>query len=580
MINIILIIIFSLFCFITFNFLQKAKNEEKLKEAQKKKQSKIKKKNKASVPKVAEPEQEQKEDLILKYYKALIVLVLIIGVLVRGVLFWQYPLGINQDEASVVYDTYADLEYGFDRNGDHNPVYSVAWGSGHSSLYITFSKPFIALFGLNMFTARIVNVLFSCIALFAFYGILKRLLSKKGALLGTLIFAVCPWHIMMARWALECNLFPNVFILATYFLVRGFENQKFYIPSLFVYALSLYAYGTSYMIVPVFVVIMAIYLLMHKKITVKMLVLCAGVFIVTAIPIMLFMAVNMLGAPEMDFGFMSVPKLISGRYNTTVTVLSGNFFQNVFANLKAFFKIIFTQNDGLPWNAIKPYGTIYMFSIPFMLTGFICVIADVIKKKKSFNPNVLVIAMIVSMFVLAILSDLNINRANFPMVVITILTIYGAYFVLSKVRYFIIPTVLVYLIAFGAFTTYYFTDYQNEIGWYFSHGFGDAIKYANEAVDGNIYMTSSVNAPYIKAMFYLKTDPKVFIDTVDYPQPDSQCRHVNSFDRYYTGIPTPLPQGDDNAYIFSSGEYRDRIDFNKDDYETTIFGHYTVAIKK
>ena len=586
MINKILIILFSALCIFALDHANNKKKNEKLKEAEaaKKqaadKKKKNKHKNKPVTAEEVQPEVIEKQDFITKYYKVLIVLILIIGVLVRSVLFWQYPLGINQDEASVVYDTYADLEYGFDRNGDHNPVYSVAWGSGHSSLYITFSKPFIALFGLNMFSARIVNVLFSCIALFAFYGILKRLLSKKGALLGTLIFAVCPWHIMMARWALECNLFPNVFILATYFLVRGFENEKFYIPSLFVYALSLYAYGTSYMIVPVFVLIMAIYLMKHKKITLKTLIISAIVFILTAIPIMLFMAVNMLGAPEMDFGFMSVPKLINGRYNTTVTVLSGNFFTTSINNLRTFFKILFTQNDGLPWNAVIPYGTIFMFSIPFMLTGFIYVIYDVIKKKKTFNPNVITIAMTVSMFVLAMLSDLNINRANFPMVVITLLTVYGVYFVLKNIKQAVIPVVLVYLIAFGMFTNHYFTDYQEEIGWHFSHGFGDAIKYADEEASGNIYMTSNINAPYIKAMFYLKTDPQVFIDTVDYPQPDSQCRYVNSFDRYYTGVPAPLPEGDDNAYIFTNGEYDQRTDFNKDDYETKVFGHYTVAIKK
>lgn len=586
MVNTILIILAAVLCVAAFAIFsyktQKEKSEQAKLEKKLKKQSKKKHKKQQEITPADPPPAETQSDFLTKYYKYLIIAVLIAGVLVRSAFFWQYPLGINQDEASVVYDTYADLEYGFDRNGDHNPVYSVAWGSGHSSLYITFSKPFIALFGLNMFTARIVNVLFSCIALFAFYGILKRLLSKKSALLGTLIFAVCPWHIMMARWALECNLFPNVFILATYFLVRGFDNQKFYIPALFVYGLSLYAYGTSYMIVPLFVVIMAIYLIIFKKIDIKMLLICAGVFVITAIPIILFIAVNILGIlPELDFGFMTVPKLISGRYNTTVTVLSGNFLQSVVTNLKTFFKVVFTQNDGLPWNAVRPYGTLYMFSAPFMVTGFIYVIYDAWKKRKSFNQSFIIIAMIVSMFVLATLSELNINRANFPMVVITFLTIYGVYFVAKNIKYFSIGAAAAYIIAFGLFTNHYFTDYQKEIGWSFSHGFGDAIKYADEKVDGNIYMTKSINAPYIKAMFYLKTDPKVFIDTVDYLNPDSQCRWVNSFDRFYTGVPETLPENDDNyAYIFTNGEYEQRTDFNKDDYETKVFEHYTVATKK
>ena len=577
MINIFLTVIMAVICLISFvlYFRNEANKAEKV---AKKPTSKNKKKEQKENPKEIETEEKC---FFIKHYKVLIIAVLLIGVLVRSAFYWEFPRGLNQDEASVCYDTYADVKYGFDRNGDHNPVYSVAWGSGHSSLYITLSKPFMALFGLNMFTARIVNVLFSCIALFAFYGILKRLLSKKGALLGTFIFAICPWHIMMARWALECNLFPNVFIIATFFLVRGFTNQKFYIPSLFIYGLCLYAYGTSYMIVPSYLLVMAIYLLIHKKISWKMLVLCMGVFIVTAIPIMLFMAVNMFGAPEMDFGFMSVPKLINGRYNTTVTVLGGNFLAEVGKNLKTFFSIIFTQNDRLIYNVIPAYGTIYQFSVPFMLSGVIIYFMDMWKGRKKFNPAFVVVAMTVSMFILGMLSQLNVNRANFIFIPLTLFTIYGIIFVIKNIKFMAEPTVGLYIIAFCMFVIYYFSPkYQvDQVGWSFSYGFGEAVQYASENAEDDVYMTTKVHAPYIKALFFTKTEPQVFLDTVDYEDPNRQVRQVRSFDRYYTGVPEVLPEGD-NAYIFSNGEYRNRTDFNKEDYETKVFGHYTVMTKK
>jgi len=518
--------------------------------------------------------------LTKNYYKTILICIFIVGILVRFAFFWIYPLGLNQDEASVAYDTFADLEYGFDRNGDHNPVYSVAWGSGHSSLYITFSKPFIALLGLNVFSARITNVLFSCLALFAFYGILKRLLSKDSALLGTLIFAIIPWHILMARWALECNLLPNMFIIATYFLVRGFEEQKFYIPSLFIYALCLYAYGTAIITVPVFVFVMAIYLIKHKKITWKMLGICAVVFTVTAIPIMLFAAVNFFGAPEMDFGFMTVPKLISPRYNSTVTLLSEEFYASPVQNFTEFLRVIFFQNDSLPWNAVSGYGIIYLFSLPFMILGLCTFISDSWQKRKGFNPSFIFIAALISIIILACLSTLNINRANFAFMPITFLTIYGMLFVMRHLKKVTTLILAVYIVAFVCFSSCYFTTYQQEIGHSFSYGYGDAIKYAESKAEGKIYSSSYINAPYILTMFYLKTDPKIFIDTVDYLNPDSECRFVNSFDRYYTGIPNPLPKSDKNAYIFSNYEYSQRTDFSKSDYEIKVFGNFTVATHK
>lgn len=557
-VNMILIFIFSAFSL--FMLIYGNKQEEK--EAEKK-------------------EKAKKSFSFDKAYKYLVIAVFVIGILVRFVNFWEMPRGLNQDEASVAYDTWADLNYGIDRNGDHNPVYSVAWGSGHSSLYITVSKPFIKLLGLNMFSARFANVLFSCLALFAFWGILKRLFGKYEALLGTFLFAIMPWHIMMGRWALECNIFPNIFLIATYFLVLGFSKPRFYILSLFCYALSLYAYGTAYMFVPVFLLIMAVYIIKHKKINVKIAIISAAVFLVTALPIMLFMAVNMLGFPELDFGFLSVPKLISGRYNTTVTVLSGNFFESVASNLKVFSKIFFTQNDGLPWNAVKPYGTIFMFSAPFCIAGIVKYVYSVYKQSKAgFTENFIFAAMIVSSLVLMTMSELNINRANVIFVPITFFTFYGLLYTVKSFKALLVPVILVYFIAFLSFTGFYFTKYQDEIGVQFSYGFEEAILYADENASGNVYMTKTINAPYIKAMFYLKTDPNSFLDTVNYRNPDSQVRWVDSFERYYTGIPDAIDETADNAYIFQNGEYLQRTDFDKDKFTATVFGNYTVCVLK
>ena len=58
---------------------------------------------------------------------------------------------------------------------------------------------------------------------------------------------------------------------------------------------------------------------------------------------MLFAAVNFFGAPEMDFGFMTVPKLISPRYNSTVTLLSEEFYASPVQNFTEFLRVIFFQ---------------------------------------------------------------------------------------------------------------------------------------------------------------------------------------------------------------------------------------------
>ena len=86
----------------------------------------------------------------------LFVLIFTLAALVRLVMFCDHPAGLNQDEASIGYDAWALMNFGIDRNGFSLPVQLVAWGSGQNVLYAYLSIPFIAVFGLNVFSVRIV----------------------------------------------------------------------------------------------------------------------------------------------------------------------------------------------------------------------------------------------------------------------------------------------------------------------------------------------------------------------------------------------------------------------------------------
>jgi len=522
---------------------------------------------------------KNKEDELLKpmtffekYETYMVVGLFLVGILVRVLWFWEFPAGFNQDEASIGYDAFADVTFGMDRNGDHNPVYSVAWGSGHSSLYISFLHLTIKLFGLSVFSVRIVNVLFGCFGLFAFYGMLKRLRGRAAAFIGLFFMVINPWHIMMCRWGLECNIFPNVFLIGLYFLARGEEKPIFYYISLFLFGVCLYAYGTSYMYIPVFLIIAAIYLLKNKKIKVKHLSVSALIFIITAIPIGIFMMVNFFGLEEFQLSFISFPKQVSGRYNTTVTVLGGSFIETSWNNLKIFFKLLITQSDTFIFNSIPMFGTIYMFSMPFVLLGLFSIIKD-----KENKGRLLVFSMLPATFVLAALSELNINRANILYVLLIYLAAEGLLFVYRKAKDWFFTVIPVFVIAFCLFTGYYFSIYQTQIASWFFDGFGEAIQMAADETEGTVYLTEHVNGPYVYALFYEKVDPKEFIETVDYMNPNDSVRFVNSFGRFVTGIPqTPLEEKN-VAYVASGWQEQN---FSPEEFNKTQVGLYYVITPK
>lgn len=492
----------------------------------------------------------------------------VFGILVRVLCLTRYPCGLNQDEASIGYDAFADLTYGMDRNGYHNPVYSVAWGSGHSGLYILLLKLAIRCFGLSVFAVRLPNAVFASAALFAFYGFIKQLRGRRTATILLFLLVINPWHIMMARWGLECNIFPNIFIWGLYFLARAQKQELWYVPTLAVFGLSLYGYGTAYMFVPVFLPVCAICLMRRGTLHKPMLMASAAVFCLTAVPIGIFMLVNVCGLPEQDWGFLSFPRLIDGRYNTTVTVLGGDFFKNCLSNVATLVRLLATQRDGLIWNSIPAFGTLYLFSLPLAFGGLYVVLRH---RQHPLRPFVL--AMTVAALVLATLSELNINRANIIYVLLLVGLAEGVCFVGNRFRYAYHALTAAYAVAFALFAGCYCGGYQAQIGTAFFEGFGEAIQQAAHETDGTIYLTESVNAPYIYVLFYEQTDPRLFLDTVVYENPNSSVRRVASFGRYVTGLPQSADPDKQAVYI---ANHHEAAAFDDRYFSKTTHGHYEV----
>ena len=126
------------------------------------------------------------------------------------------PCGLNQDEAFAGYNAWALLHYGVDSSGYHNPVYFTAWGSGMNALEAILMMPFIALFGTGTAVLRLPQAPAACLSLFAVYGFGKRTFGRGFALCALAVLATSPWHVMMARWALESNLAPAFFCSSGY----------------------------------------------------------------------------------------------------------------------------------------------------------------------------------------------------------------------------------------------------------------------------------------------------------------------------------------------------------------------------
>lgn len=140
------------------------------------------------------------------------------GCAVRLFALGSIPCGLNQDEAFAGYNAWALLHYGVDSSGYHNPVYFTAWGSGMNALESYLMIPFVALFGTGTAVLRLPQALMACLSLICVYDLGKHISGRRFALCAVAVLATSPWHIMMARWALESNLSPAFLLLWAVFL--------------------------------------------------------------------------------------------------------------------------------------------------------------------------------------------------------------------------------------------------------------------------------------------------------------------------------------------------------------------------
>ncbi|NIK76262.1 4-amino-4-deoxy-L-arabinose transferase-like glycosyltransferase [Paenibacillus castaneae] len=502
----------------------------------------------------------------------LIFILLIIGAAVRTLYAGSIPGGLNQDEASIGYDAYSILHYGMDRNGISLPVHHIAWGSGQNALYAYLSMPFIYLFGLNVWSVRAVSISIGLVSMILFYLIAGQLFKRNNmAAAAAFLIVICPWHIMASRWALESNLFPPLMLLAVFFLFKALHQPKWLIGFTITLAASLYAYGTAYFFVPVFGFGVLILLGVQKTFTPLRLLWNGALMLILSLPIILFVLINRFDGSTIHTPFFSIPKLTVPRVEQVSTAFEGDAISMLVQHFKSFLHLFITQNDGLIWNAIPPYGYMYPIAMPLIAIGF-CYTGYQIVKQRSIEMTVIA-GWFLTAFLMSLITDVNINRINIIFYPTLFLTLSGLLWLRDRIKYSFIVVITAFSIFFGSFCFHYFTEYPRQISPAFFESFGEAVQYASSKTEGSIYVTNKVMMPYIYVLFYEKTDPRLFQSTVRYMNPGAPFQFVASFDRYVFEKPH-LRVGEAAAYIFANSEEIPSVELG---YTIKRFKHYTVV---
>ncbi len=484
----------------------------------------------------------------------LLALILFAGFAVR---LWQFPSvpgGLNVDEASMGYDAWSLLHYGIDRNGFPFPVFLVAWGSGMNALASYLSMPFIWLFGLNVFSVRIVNLLAGLLTLPLWYATVKKVAGEKTAVLALFLLAVCPWHIMLSRWGLESNLLPPVFLLGVFLLLHAGEKKWIYPLACVVFGVTLYAYGTAYVATPLFLAVSTAYLLWHRKISKTELLWGAGAFVIVSVPIALFLQINLLRLPSIITPFFSIPRLPGVPRYETVSVLFSDYTLRYAIGMAMNVWTVLTMGDGLLWNVIPGIGALYPWTPALAVLGLILLAGTVRQSVRSYAPGILMLLWTLSAFLMSIVLYPNLNRVNLLLLPVLYLAALGL-LELWRTPFVAKAVLTLYLFCFVGFVWTYFGNYALSINYRFRETLGIAIRGASAGTDERICVTDESDPysfPYIRVLFEMKIPPREYLATRRVGHRPGEFEDVKSFGRYAFGLRSCL--GSYGAYVMDPTE--------------------------
>ncbi len=437
---------------------------------------------------------------------------------------WQYgsvPGGMNQDGAMAAVDAKALAEYGTDRYGMHMPVHFTAWGYGQMSTFLSYCMvPFIKIFGLSAITARLPILIASMFALVALYFIIRKLFGIRGAQI-VLILASCnPWHFMQSRWALDCNMFPHMFVIGLMFLLMGIEKKRRYVYiSMVFFAFCMYSYGIAFYTVPLFLLIVCIYILVKKALKFSEVLISAGVYFLISWPIYLTMMINTFKWNTIETPFFTMPFFPDSVRSQDILFFSDDKLDQLQKNIRALVRI-FTEGDHLLWNNIDGFGVINICFVPFIFLGIYYVIHMFRKEKDLLKKTGLLCILCffgIGIFAGIITSEVNVNRINiiiYPFIILAGLGIYFVYVNHKKLSYVFAP---VYLILSVMFIGKYFTSYADEIKSQFFKGFIEAVQYIEDESECAFYVITpdsqfegAYNVSEILTLFAQDIDSKYY----------------------------------------------------------------------
>lgn len=321
------------------------------------------------------------------FYYICLILIFLFAFFLRAYRITEIPDTVHTDEAFLGRNAWLLANYSIDESFNHNPIYPQNGINGQSPLYTYLVVLLIKTIGkgsLSLGLLRFPGLLFSMLTVIFGALMIKQVFqNRKVTLIGALLLTVCPYFIMHGRGALDCHLMLGCCTVSLYFLIKYVNTNR--LRELILYSISfglvMYSYALAYLVVPVFLCIVSLYLLYMKKITIKRILLSALCVCLTSLPILLFIFTLLFDLKPFQFLCFQITPVSQGRLNE---INSSDFIPRIINILKITLTYGSIRHETLP-----KFYTMYPVSIPFIILGmlqsFYLSILGLIKKNFHFE---------------------------------------------------------------------------------------------------------------------------------------------------------------------------------------------------
>jgi len=376
------------------------------------------------------------------------------------------PNIIHIDEAALGYNAWCLVHFGVDRYLNEMPVYpqNFVYG-GQSPLYTYLVYFLIRTIGngnLSIFIVRLPGLIFSMLVVIFSIKTVRLVFNNKGLTLAcAFLTAVLPYFIMHGRVGYDCNLMFGCCVMALYTLIKYVSTQKKTDLCIcgIAFGLIMYSYAPSYILVPLFLTLSALYLLFVKKINIPKTILWAVCICISSLPILLFIISLLFKLEPFKFLCFTVYPFASARMSE---VGLEDFWQKVWQSIK-----ITLTHGGLIMDSVPKFGTIYSISIPFTVLGFLVSLycfCNSLRTRRFHYSALFFLFYISSLITMGFIDAVEIYRANFFFASYIYFLVLGIYsiclFLKSYRRAFVLVLTGGYLMWSLSFIRFYFNIYE------------------------------------------------------------------------------------------------------------------------